>query len=236
MLETLQNLDSQIYLFFNGMHTPFLDNFMMMFTGRFIWVPMYATILFILFKNFKPSHAIVYTMAIVLTIAFADQICATYMRPFIGRLRPSHIDNPLSQFSHLVNGYRGGNYGFPSCHAANSFALATFLAMLIRRRRFVVFIMSWAILNSYSRLYLGVHYPGDLLVGATIGSLIGYAVYIITQRILSGHHHIVTDDRTMKLPFVANITDGILNLRASDTMIGIGAVTVLFIIWGAFFG
>ena len=90
------------------------------------------------------------------------------------RLRPSNLSNPLSELTHIVNGYRGGSYGFPSCHAANSFALAVFAATMLRQRSFTIFILLWAVINCYSRVYLGVHYPGDLLVGAIIGSLIGY--------------------------------------------------------------
>lgn len=86
---------------------------------------------------------------------------------------PSNPENPLSEMVHIVGGYRGGSYGFPSCHAANSFALASFLTLLFANRKLSLFIFAWAVLNSYSRVYLGVHYPGDLLVGAIIGTVAG---------------------------------------------------------------
>lgn len=92
------------------------------------------------------------------------------------RLRPSNPENPLSEMVHIVGGYRGGSYGFPSCHAANSFALASFLILLFANRKLSLFIFAWAVLNSYSRVYLGVHYPGDLLVGAIIGTAAGLAM------------------------------------------------------------
>lgn len=91
-------------------------------------------------------------------------------------LRPSNPENPLSEMVHIVGGYRGGSYGFPSCHAANSFALASFLILLFANRKLSLFIFVWAVLNSYSRVYLGVHYPGDLLVGAIIGTAAGLAM------------------------------------------------------------
>lgn len=89
---------------------------------------------------------------------------------------PSNPANPLSEMVHIVGGYRGGSYGFPSCHAANSFALASFLTLLFANRKLSLFIFAWAVLNSYSRVYLGVHYPGDLLVGAIIGTAAGLAM------------------------------------------------------------
>lgn len=104
------------------------------------------------------------------------QVCATLIRPEVCRLRPSNPANPLSEMVHIVGGYRGGSYGFPSCHAANSFALASFLILLFANRKLSLFIFAWAVLNSYSRVYLGVHYPGDLLVGAIIGTAAGLAM------------------------------------------------------------
>lgn len=89
---------------------------------------------------------------------------------------PSNPENPLSEMVHIVGGYRGGSYGFSSCHAANSFALASFLILLFANRKLSLFIFAWAVLNSYSRVYLGVHYPGDLLVGAIIGTAAGLAM------------------------------------------------------------
>lgn len=177
MIEYLNQLDASILLFFNGMHSPFFDKFMMLCTGKFIWIPMYATILFILFKSFKPKLVLVYAIALGVAIALTDQTCASIIRPVVERLRPSNPGNPLSEYVHLVNGYRGGSYGFPSCHAANSFALAVFIVCLVRRWRLAIFIFGWAILNSYSRFYLGVHYPGDLFVGALVGSFFGYICY-----------------------------------------------------------
>lgn len=89
---------------------------------------------------------------------------------------PLQSRNPLSEMVHIVWGYRGGSYGFPSCHAANSFALASFLILLFANRKLSLFIFAWAVLNSYSRVYLGVHHPGDLLVGAIIGTAAGLAM------------------------------------------------------------
>ena len=173
MIEFLDNFDTAIFLAVNGAHSPFFDSFMTMFTGRFTWIPMYAMVIWILFRSCRAKNAATYLVALVAAIALTDQTCASVIRPAVERLRPSNIDNTLSQFTYIVDGYRGGSYGFPSCHAANSFALAVFISLFVRRRGFTLFILSWALLNSYSRLYLGVHYPGDLLAGALVGSLFG---------------------------------------------------------------
>lgn len=187
MIEFLNNFDTTIFLAVNGAHSPFFDSFMTMFTGRFIWIPMYAMVAWILYRNCPARSATIYLVALVAAIFLTDQTCATVIRPAVERMRPSNIENTLSQFTYIVDGYRGGSYGFPSCHAANSFALTVFIALFVRRRGFTLFIVSWALLNSYSRLYLGVHYPGDLLAGAIVGSLFGLICYrlatVISRRI-----------------------------------------------------
>ena len=103
MLETLQQLDQQLLLTLNGLHSPYWDSFMWLFTGRFIWIPMYATILYILCKNFNVYVTLLTAVAIALTITYADQLCATWIRPAVERLRPSNLNNPLSEFVHIVN-------------------------------------------------------------------------------------------------------------------------------------
>ena len=173
MIEYLNNIDTQVFLLINGHHSPFFDIFMKLFTGRFIWIPMYAAIALMMWRAAGWSKFIFYILGAALAVTITDQLCATWIRPAVERLRPSNLENTLSQFTYIVGGYRGGSYGFPSCHAANSFALASFTALLVRRHSFVMFIIGWAVLNSYSRLYLGVHYPGDLLVGAAIGTCAG---------------------------------------------------------------
>lgn len=118
MIEFLNNLDTSIFLAVNGAHSPFFDTFMTMFTGRFIWIPMYAMVLWILFKSCRWQTATAYLVALVCAILLTDQTCASVIRPAVERLRPSNLENTLSDYAYIVNGYRGGSYGFPSCHAA----------------------------------------------------------------------------------------------------------------------
>lgn len=220
------DLDSSLFLYLNGLHCSFFDTFMSMFSGRYIWIAMYASLLYVMLRKFDGRQFLTLAMAVGLTIVLADQICATVLRPVFERLRPSNLENPLSEFTHIVNGYRGGAYGFPSCHAANSFALAVFTALMFRKRSFTLFIFTWAIMNSYSRIYLGVHYPGDLLVGAVIGSVCAGLCYLAANRIckFSGHTLRPYDRLPLSKPIL------IVYITAGVTLIYITVSSVLSVI------
>lgn len=175
----LSDIDARLLLIVNGAHSPFFDSVMWCISGRWIWVPFYAVLAYLLFRRMSWKRASICLVTIGLIILAADQTCATLIRPEIGRVRPANLNNPLSSFVHVVNGYRGGRYGFPSCHAANTFALAVFMSLVIRHKWFTVMMFSWAFVVSYSRMYLGVHYFGDLFCGATIGSLFAVLFYYL---------------------------------------------------------
>lgn len=181
MIDLLHEIDTRIFLLFNGVSSPFFDVFMTIFTGRVIWWPMYAAIIVVLWRAGRWPRMLFYLCAVLLAVAVADQLCAAVIRPAVERLRPSNPQNTLSELAYIVNEYRGGHYGFPSCHAANSFTMATFISLLVRRRGFAVFLIGWALINSYTRLYLGVHYPGDLIVGTLIGTAMGFIFYFATR-------------------------------------------------------
>ena len=185
-LQLLNDLDSQLLLAINGLHNPYFDTFMYAYSGKWIWIPMYAALVYVLFRNLSWRVALACLVGVALTITFADQIGASVIRPWVERLRPANLENPLSEYVHIVNGYRGGSYGFPSCHAANTFGLTFYLMFLIRRRGFTLFMCAWALLTCYSRSYLGVHYPGDLLAGALLG-LCGAALMYGLFRWLVGY-------------------------------------------------
>lgn len=176
-------LDEQILLLANGHHTPLMDTLMSTFTGTFLWVPFYVAILVCLVYKFGWAKALVMLAVIGCAITAADQICSHVIRPMFERLRPSNPDNPFSQYITVVNGYRGGKYGFPSCHAANCAALVGALAVFIRSTRFTIFMSCWALLLCYTRLYLGVHYPTDILFGALIGGTIGASFAMICKSV-----------------------------------------------------
>ena len=117
-----------------------------------------------------------------LAIGLSDFVASSVFKPMVERLRPSHVPE-LEGVLHIVNGYRGGQFGFMSSHAANSFALATFFALCMRSRSLSTVLFIWATLNAYSRIYLGVHYPGDVICGAALGSFSAYLAYFLLLKI-----------------------------------------------------
>lgn len=119
----------QIFLFFNGFHSDFWDYFMLIFSDRFVWVPFYASFLFVMVRNFPIKVVLTTLIVITLIITLCDQTASGLLKPMIGRLRPSNPDNPISPMVHIVQGYRGGAYGFPSSHAANAWSMAFFCAI-----------------------------------------------------------------------------------------------------------
>lgn len=177
----LADLDARLLFIVNGAHSPFFDAVMWCISGRWIWVPFYIVLTYMLFRRFSWKRATLCLITIGLIILAADQTCASLIRPEVCRLRPANLNNPLSHLVHVVNGYRGGRYGFPSCHAANTFALAMFMSLVFRNKRFTVMMFSWAIVVSYSRMYLGVHYFGDLFCGASGGSLFAVLFYSLLK-------------------------------------------------------
>ncbi|MCC8119533.1 MAG: phosphatase PAP2 family protein [Bacteroidales bacterium] len=182
MIDQLLEWDTQFLLFLNNFNHVFADPIMKELSGKWIWVPMYLGIAFLFWRRFGWKRALILIFAVGAAVALADSCSAKVIRPFFERMRPANIDNPISALVHIVENYRGGKYGFPSCHAANSFALAMSSALMLRVRWYSWFIFIWALFQCYTRVYLGVHYPGDLLVGACVGSFFGWLAWHCTRR------------------------------------------------------
>lgn len=179
-METLLQADRELLLFFNQMYSPLWDNFFWVFTSIPVWIPLYLAIIFVFFKRLE-LRGVWALLAVVLVIVLCDQISSSFFKEFFERLRPSH-EPTLEGIVRLVNDKKGGRFGFVSSHAANSFGLAMFTALLFRKWYFSVFIFLWALVNSYSRIYMGLHYPGDILGGLILGVLCGVFVYWMYKR------------------------------------------------------
>lgn len=194
-ISLLSEADRMILLAVNSLHTPMLDSLMWEISRKWTWVPLYILLSAFVFRKYNIAGGIVCLLIIAAMITATDQTCAGIIRPVVCRLRPSSPDNPLSSLLHLVNDYRGGRFGFPSCHAANTFALALFLSLLFKNRLFTIAIISWSLLVSYSRIYLGVHYPSDILGGLLIGALFA----ILSHSIMAYSLHLFTKSNLLSM-------------------------------------
>jgi undecaprenyl-diphosphatase len=185
VLEFLKTADQKILLFLNGKHNSFLDFIMYWASNRFVWIPFYAFLLAAVVRTFgKRTFFILILVAAMITVS--DQVASGLVKNAVHRLRPCH--NPeISSQVHLVNGYCGGSYGYFSSHASNAWALAGFLVLIFRRealrqsqpagfysRMLPALLFAYALLLSYSRVYLGAHYPADVLTGIAFGSLLSF--------------------------------------------------------------
>jgi len=154
---------------------------MYLISGKLVWAVFYLAIIVQIYRTYGWKNCLYLVVAIALVITCCDQMASGILKPTFQRFRPSRSPE-ISHLVHIVNGYTGGKYGFASSHAANVFGLASFVSLLFRNRKLSLFLFSWAVLVSYSRIYLGVHYPGDIIVGTAIGLFFGYIIYKILAR------------------------------------------------------
>jgi len=181
----LERFDQQLFLIINSSNSPFFDQVMYFFSGRLIWVPLYIAILVFLGIKYKRKFLII-LIFIILAATLADQ-SSVFVKNIVHRLRPCH-EPTLTGLVHLVNGECGGIYGFVSSHATNTFDVALISLSFIKKRWYSISIILWAGIISYSRIYLGVHYPFDVICGSFLGSFIGWSIYSL---------YVLTDNRIL---------------------------------------
>jgi len=181
MFQWLIDFDQKAFLYLNGIHSPEFDDIMYLISGTKLWIPFYMVLLVIIVYRERPYHFLYTLIFIAIAVVLSDRI-SVLIKFLVHRPRPTY--NPeIADIVHVVNYYRGGMYGFVSSHAANVFSVATFLAYHFKYYKWSLFLYSWAFVVTYSRIYLGVHYPLDLICGIVIGMLIGTQCYVYKVRV-----------------------------------------------------
>ena len=182
--QTLIDFDKQLLLWFNGSQSLYLDSLVRTLTNGVTWIPFYLTLFYVVIKNNENVQKIMLVLAAAgLCVLVAGTIDDTIVKPTVARWRPTH-DPQIGLLVDIVDGYRGGNYGFFSAHASNTFSIAIFFWWLIRSRLLTTAMVIWSLTNCWTRLYLGVHYPGDILVGLCWGAFSGSVVYWLYLRVV----------------------------------------------------
>lgn len=176
MLENILEYERSLFLYLNSFKTPVVDNFMWLYSGKIIWIPMIILFLYVFIKKQRWQQMLLVLIAIGLVILLCDQFASGFCKPLFHRFRPTHHPEFMDQVK-IVFGYRGGRYGFISSHAANAFGYAMFIVLLFRNKFFSIVIFTWAVLQAYSRIYLGVHFITDIIPGIIVGLFFGWFVF-----------------------------------------------------------
>ena len=186
-MEELIQYDKQLLLLLNGSESLYLDMLMRILTNALTWVPLYLGLFYIVLKNNENVQKITLVMgSVALCLLLAGMVDDAIVKPLVARWRPTH-DPQIGMLVDIVEGYRGGRYGFFSAHAANTFSIAVFFCWLVRSRELSLALVFWSLTNCWTRLYLGVHYPGDILVGLIWGAIVATIVYFVFFRRLVKH-------------------------------------------------
>ena len=182
-METLIQFDKQLLLLLNGSESLYYDMLMRTLTNAWTWVPLYISLFYVVLKNNENVQKILLVLGCAgLCVLLAGTVDDAIVKPLVARWRPTH-DPQIGLLVDIVDGYRGGNYGFFSAHASNTFSIAVFFIWLVRSRLLSTILVIWSLLNCWTRVYLGVHYPGDILVGLTWGAIVGTAVFYLYYRV-----------------------------------------------------
>lgn len=179
MIDQLIEWDKELFLWLNGFHADWLDPIMLFITERNSWIPLYLVIIALIVWKLK-WRCIPLLLGFGLLILIADQLASGFFKPYFGRLRPCH-EPDFQGLVHMIKGC-GGRYGFASSHASNTVAVGAFI-YLLTRNVYGKLMIAWAVVVSYSRIYAGVHYPADILVGAALGVFAAFVVYFLYKRL-----------------------------------------------------
>lgn len=183
MIDRLIEIDQSWLLAINGAHNAVMDQVMWYISQAWVWIPLYAVLIGLLMWKFGWKRALVYTVALVAAVGLSDWVSSGLIKHWVCRPRPTH-EPSLEGLVHIVNGYVGGKYGFVSSHAANTMSLAVLFGLIWNKiSRQGWWLMVYVAVNCYSRMYLGVHYPGDILGGLVVGTIIALVVYGLLNQV-----------------------------------------------------
>ena len=189
-LDALQDIDRQLLLWFNGSQSLYLDGLVKTLTTAATWIPLYVSLFYLVIRNNDSVRKILTIVACAgLCVLLAGTIDDEIVKPLVARWRPTR-DPQIGSLVDVVNDYRSGNYGFFSAHASNTFSIAIFFCLLVRSRLMSISMVLWSLTNCWTRLYLGVHFPGDILVGLLWGGLCGTLVYMLYRRLVPQPVHV----------------------------------------------
>lgn len=192
-------LDYDILHLLNGSDNPIVDSMALILTDAYTWIPLYLMLIFlVVHNNERWSQILLIISAAICCVSISSIISEVICKPWVARLRPMYTPE-LYDHLDLVEGYSASGFSFFSSHAANTFSLAVFLSMLVRRRTFSMFIITWSLINCWTRLYLGAHFPSDILVGLLCGGIIGlvcYSVYLFFYKKISSRLHFISNQYT----------------------------------------
>ena len=194
MLERLIHIDTEILLAINGWHAPWADTLMWIISAKTTWIPLYLLLIVLLVYRYrqpapttvkwlqKVPACVVMILTIVAAVGLADFIASGILKDWVARPRPSRVPE-LEGVLHLVNDYKSGRYGFVSSHAANTMACGLLFSLIWRKKITTISLMLWVAANCYSRMYLGVHYPLDILGGLIVGALVARGAYTLLRNL-----------------------------------------------------
>lgn len=186
-----QFLPVERHLFFvlNGSDSPFLDNLMWTYTRPIAWMPLFLFLIFMMFYKTSYKEAILTLVLFLLVFGISDFVSSSIFKPLFHRFRPTHYPG-FEQYIDIVRNYRGGMYGFVSGHACTSFRIATFISLLFRNKWVTITSILWASINSYSRIYLGVHFISDIVAGAIVGAMIAFLFFELYKWVRRKYFHV----------------------------------------------